>query len=97
MIATFGDDVNYTFNVDPVAGQLLDPKTLAPGIGDLTQEMLKRYKAETGAKEVPPHTDNNPYVEFSIALSKGTYIESIATVKKDLHKIIYQILKNKKM
>jgi branched-chain amino acid transport system substrate-binding protein len=56
LIATFGDDVNYTFNVDPVAAQLLDPKTLAPGLGDLTGEMVKRYKAATGAKEVPPHT-----------------------------------------
>ena len=56
LIATFGDDVNYTFNVDPVAAQLLDPKTLAPGLGDLTAEMVKRYKAATGAKEVPPHT-----------------------------------------
>jgi len=55
-IATFGDDVNYTFNVDPVAAQLLDPKSLAPGLGDLTVEMIKRYKAATGAKEVPPHT-----------------------------------------
>jgi len=56
LIATFGSDVNYTFNVDPVAAQLLDPKTLAPGLGDLTAEMVKRYKAATGAKEVPPHT-----------------------------------------
>jgi len=56
LIATFGNDVNYTFNVDPVAAQLLDPKTLAPGLGDLTAEMVKRYKAATGAKEVPPHT-----------------------------------------
>ncbi len=56
LVATFGDDVNYLYNVDPVAAQLLDPKTLAPGIGDLTKEMVKRYKAITGAKEVPPHT-----------------------------------------
>jgi branched-chain amino acid transport system substrate-binding protein len=51
----FGDDVNHFFNVDPVAAQLLDPKTLAPGIGDLTKEMVERYKSKTGAKEVPPH------------------------------------------
>ena len=53
LIATFGDDVNYTYNVDPVAAQLLDPKTLASGLGDLTKEMVKRYKAITGAKELP--------------------------------------------
>src|SRR5262249_60585276 len=53
---TFKDDVNYIYNVDPVAGQLLDPNTLKPGVGDITAEMVKRYKAETGASEVPPHT-----------------------------------------
>ena len=55
LIETFGKDVNYFFNVDPVAAQLLDPKSLKPGVGDLTAEMVKRYKAETGAQEVPPH------------------------------------------
>jgi branched-chain amino acid transport system substrate-binding protein len=52
---TFKDDANYIYNVDPVAAQLLDPKTLAPGLGDLTKEMVRRYKAETGAEEVPTH------------------------------------------
>jgi branched-chain amino acid transport system substrate-binding protein len=56
LIETFGDDVNYVYNVDPVAAQLLDPATLAPGLGDLTQEMVDRYKEQTGADEVPPHT-----------------------------------------
>ncbi len=55
LIETFGDDANYFYNVDPVAAQLLDPATLAPGLGDLTQEMIDRYKEETGATEVPPH------------------------------------------
>ncbi|EKE69538.1 MULTISPECIES: ABC transporter substrate-binding protein [Oceanibaculum] len=53
---TFGADANYIYNVDPVAAQLLDPKTLAPGLGDVTAEMVKRYKAETKADQVPPHT-----------------------------------------
>jgi branched-chain amino acid transport system substrate-binding protein len=53
---TFGEDANYIYNVDPVAAQLLDPATLADGLGDLTAEMVKRYKEETGATEVPPHT-----------------------------------------
>jgi branched-chain amino acid transport system substrate-binding protein len=56
LIEGFGDDVNYFFNVDPVAAQLLDPKTLQPGLGDLTKVMVERYRAKTGAKEVPPHT-----------------------------------------
>ncbi|HEX7073528.1 MAG TPA: ABC transporter substrate-binding protein [Hyphomicrobiaceae bacterium] len=52
---TFGKDVDYLYNVDPVAAQLLDPKTLAPGLGEVTQELVKRYKAQTGASEVPTH------------------------------------------
>jgi branched-chain amino acid transport system substrate-binding protein len=55
LIETFKGDVNYFYNVDPVAAQLLDAKTLAPGIGDVTAEMVKRYKAETKVQEVPPH------------------------------------------
>jgi branched-chain amino acid transport system substrate-binding protein len=55
LIETFKDDVNFVYNVDPVAAQLLDPKTLKAGLGDLTAEMVKRYKAETKANEVPPH------------------------------------------
>ena len=55
LIETFKDDVNYVYNVDPVAAQLLDPKTLAPGVGDVTAEMVKRYIAETKVSEVPPH------------------------------------------
>jgi branched-chain amino acid transport system substrate-binding protein len=53
---TFKDDVNYLLDDDPVPAQLLDANTLALGLGDLTVEMVKRYKAETGANEVPPHT-----------------------------------------
>ena len=55
LFATFGADANYIYNVDPVAAQLLDPKTLKPGLGDVTAEMMKRYKAETKADQVPPH------------------------------------------
>jgi len=55
LFATFGNDANFIYNVDPVAAQLLDAKTLAPGLGDLTQEMIKRYKAETKADQVPTH------------------------------------------
>ena len=49
----FGKDAEYIYTVDPVPAQLLDPKTLAPGLGQLTQEMVKRYKAETKADQVP--------------------------------------------
>ena len=50
-----GKDSEYIASVDPVPAQLLDPKTLKPGLGKLTQEMVARYKAETKAEQVPPH------------------------------------------
>ncbi|HWQ37832.1 MAG TPA: ABC transporter substrate-binding protein [Burkholderiales bacterium] len=52
---TLGRDAEYIMDVDPVPAQLLDPKTLAPGLGQLIQEMVKRYKAEVKADELPPH------------------------------------------
>ena len=55
LYATFKDDANLMFNVDPVAAQLVDPKTLAPGLGDVTKEMVKRYKQDVKADEIPPH------------------------------------------
>ena len=50
-----GKDSEFIYTVDPVPAQLLDPRSLAPGIGQLTQEMLKRYKAETKSDKVPAH------------------------------------------
>ena len=52
---TFGNDVNHFHNVDPVAAQLLDPKSLAPGVAELTKILVDRYKQRTGAQEVPTH------------------------------------------
>jgi len=52
---TFGKDIDNFCNIDPVPAQLLDPAKLAPGLGDLTKVMVERFKAKTGATEVPPH------------------------------------------
>lgn len=74
LIETFKDDVNYVYNVDPVAAQLLDPKSLKPGLGDLTAEMVKRYKAETKANEVPPHVSmgfNQAWIFFTDVLPRA--------------------------
>ena len=71
---TFKDDANYIYNVDPVAAQLLDPKTLAPGLGDLTKEMVKRYKAETKADQVPTHVSmgfNQTWIFLSDVLPRA--------------------------
>jgi len=48
-------DSEFIASVDPVSAQLLDPKNLAPGLDKLILEMVKRYKAETRADQVPPH------------------------------------------
>lgn len=74
LVETFKDDANYIYNVDPVAAQLLDPKTLKPGLGELTAEMVKRYKAETKVNEVPPHASmgfNQAWIFFTDVLPRA--------------------------
>jgi len=74
LIETFKDDADLIYNVDPVAAQLLDPKTLAPGLGDITAEMVKRYKAETKANEVPTHVSmgfNQAWIFFTDVLPRA--------------------------
>src|SRR6201987_1325431 len=52
---TFGKDIDNFCNIDPVPAQLLNPTSLAPGLGDLVKVMVDRYKAKTNANDVPPH------------------------------------------
>lgn len=55
LYGTFGDDANYIFDSEPGGAQLLNPATLAPGLGDLTKEMVRRYSVDAKGKDVPPH------------------------------------------
>ena len=74
LFATFKEDANYIYNVDPVAAQLLDAKTLAPGLGDITKEMVKRYKADVKGDEVPPHVSmgfNQSWIFFNDVLPRA--------------------------
>jgi branched-chain amino acid transport system substrate-binding protein len=55
--------------LDPIASQLLDPKKLKPGVGDLTAEMVKRYKAlydkDVAERAIAPHVSmgfNNMWI-----------------------------------
>ena len=41
----FGTEIEGFHTVDPIAAQLLDAKKLKPGVGEMTAEMVKRYKA----------------------------------------------------
>jgi branched-chain amino acid transport system substrate-binding protein len=49
----FGNEIEGFHTVDPIASQLLDAKKLKPGVGELTQEMVKRYRAQF-EKDIPP-------------------------------------------
>lgn len=74
LIETFGDDANLIYNVDPVAAQLLDPSTLSEGLGDITEEMVTRFKAETGVNEVPTHASmgfNQAWIFFTDVLPRA--------------------------
>jgi branched-chain amino acid transport system substrate-binding protein len=74
LMETFGTDVNYFYNVDPVAAQLLDPKTLKGDLGKLTAEMVKRYQAQKGPADVPPHTSmgfNQSWIFFTDVLPRA--------------------------
>ncbi|HEX9016482.1 MAG TPA: ABC transporter substrate-binding protein [Chloroflexota bacterium] len=44
---TFKSDVDYFFNSDVPFVQLFDPAKLAPGVGDLAKEFVKRYAEKT--------------------------------------------------
>jgi len=73
----FGNDVEGLHTTDPPASQLIDPKKLKPGVAELTQEMLKRYKAfepniPTG--QVAPHVSmgfNNMWVLLNDVLPRA--------------------------
>ncbi len=52
---TFGNDANLIFNVDAVAAQLIQGASLQPGLGDITKEMVRRYKSENKGDDVPAH------------------------------------------
>jgi branched-chain amino acid transport system substrate-binding protein len=74
----FAKDVEYFHTVDPIASQLLDPKKLKPGVGELTAEMVKRYKAhydpsvQTAA--IAPHVSmgfNNVWILLNDVLPRA--------------------------
>jgi branched-chain amino acid transport system substrate-binding protein len=73
----FGNDVEGFHTVDPPASQLIDAKQLRPGVGEMTQEMVKRYKAfepniPVGA--IAPHVSmgfNNMWVLLNDVLPRA--------------------------
>jgi branched-chain amino acid transport system substrate-binding protein len=64
----FGNEIEGFGTVDPPASQLIDPKQLKVGVGDLTQEMVRRYKAfepNIPVNNIAPHVSmgfNNMWI-----------------------------------
>ncbi|MBI1958691.1 MAG: ABC transporter substrate-binding protein [Candidatus Rokubacteria bacterium] len=74
----FGNEIEAFHTVDPVASQLLDPKTLKPGVGALTAEMVKRYKGEfepnMAVAAIAPHVSmgfNNLWILLNDVLPRA--------------------------
>jgi len=74
---SLGNEVEGFHTVDPPASQLIDPKRLKPGLAELTQEMLKRYKAfepNIPSGEVAPHVSmgfNNMWILLNDVLPRA--------------------------
>lgn len=72
-----GTDVEGFHTVDPPAAQLVDPKKLKPGLAELTQEMLRRYKTfepSIPAGAIAPHVSmgfNNVWVLLNDVLPRA--------------------------
>ncbi|WP_276808697.1 ABC transporter substrate-binding protein [Castellaniella defragrans] len=56
-----GKDAEYIMDVDPAVAQILNPSTLAPGLGEVISEVEKRFKAKTGAS----YTEANVWMGFN--------------------------------
>jgi branched-chain amino acid transport system substrate-binding protein len=74
---TLGNEVEAFHTVDPIASQLLDPKKLKPGVGALTAEMVKRYRAfepNIAERAIAPHVSmgfNNIWILLNDVLPRA--------------------------
>ncbi len=73
----FGNEIEGFHTVDPIASQLLDAKKLKPGVGALTTEMVKRYKAlepNIAPAAIAPHVSmgfNNMWILLNDVLPRA--------------------------
>ena len=73
----FGNEVEGFHTVDPPASQLIDAKKLKPGVAELTQEMVKRYKAfepNIPIGQIAPHVSmgfNNVWILLNDVLPRA--------------------------
>src|SRR5262245_56589919 len=74
MKESFGNDVEGFHTVDPPAAQLIEAKNLKPGLGDMTQEMVRRYRKEFGEGPIAPHVSmgfNNLWILLNDVLPRA--------------------------
>jgi len=73
----FGKDIEGFHTVDPIAAQLLDAKKLKPGVGEMTQELVKRYaqfEKDIPMRAIAPHVSmgfNNLWILFTDVLPRA--------------------------
>ena len=73
----FGNEVEGFHTADPPASQLIDAKNLKVGVADLTQEMVKRYKAfepNIPVNNIAPHVSmgfNNMWILLNDVLPRA--------------------------
>jgi branched-chain amino acid transport system substrate-binding protein len=73
----FGNEIEGFHTVDPIASQLLEAKKLKPGVGALTAEMVKRYKAfepNIAPRAIAPHVSmgfNNMWILLNDVLPRA--------------------------
>jgi len=74
MKEAFGNDVEGFHTVDPAAAQLLDAKGLKPGVWNMTEEMVRRYRKEFGEGPIAPHVSmgfNNLWILLNDVLPRA--------------------------
>ncbi len=70
----FGNEVEAFHTVDPLASQLVDAKKLKPGVGEMTQEMVRRFRKEFGEGPIAPHVSmgfNNTWILLNDVLPRA--------------------------
>jgi branched-chain amino acid transport system substrate-binding protein len=74
----FGRDIEFFHTLDPIASQLIAAAKLKPGVGDLTAEMVKRYKAlydkDAPTAAIAPHVSmgfNNMWILLNDVLPRA--------------------------
>jgi branched-chain amino acid transport system substrate-binding protein len=70
----FGNEVEGFHTVDPIAAQLLEASRLLPGVGEMTVEMVRRYRQAYGEGPIAPHVSmgfNNMWILLNDVLPRA--------------------------